>query len=94
MEIVALVPASFDTTNFFARIDHSINRRHQLGARYSLYHINTVKARVQFTNSRLDAPVNDEVGPAVGISGVTNFGTATVRRSRVTLTCSNLAGVY
>ncbi|HEV7892328.1 MAG TPA: carboxypeptidase regulatory-like domain-containing protein [Pyrinomonadaceae bacterium] len=35
------------------------------------------EARVQFTRSRLDAPVNDESGPAVNISGVANFGTAT-----------------
>ncbi|HJP91367.1 MAG TPA: TonB-dependent receptor [Pyrinomonadaceae bacterium] len=111
-----VVPASFDTANFFTRIDHSINRRNQLSARYSLYHINAInsrtvgglnavsrgtglsdtdqtvqvsnittfssrtlnEARFQFTNSRLDAPVNDEIGPAVGISGVANFGTATV----------------
>src|SRR6185369_8648680 len=32
-----VVPASFDTTNFFTRIDHSINSRNQLSARYSLY---------------------------------------------------------
>jgi hypothetical protein len=111
-----VVPASFDTTNFFTRIDHSINQRNQLSARYSLYHINAVNSRsvgglnavsrgtglndtdqtvqvsnvttfstrtlnetrFQFTNSRLDAPVNDDIGPAVGISGVANFGTATV----------------
>ncbi len=110
-----VVPASFDTTNFFTRIDHSINQRNQLSARYSLYHIDAVnsrtvgglnavsrgtglsdtdqsavvsnvttfssrtlnEARVQYTNSRLDAPVNDEVGPAVNIAGVANFGTAT-----------------
>ncbi|HLM24232.1 MAG TPA: hypothetical protein VK274_04205, partial [Pyrinomonadaceae bacterium] len=106
----------FDTTNFFTRIDHSINQRNQLTARYSLYHINAAnsrsvgglnavsrgtglkdtdqtvqvnnvttfsprtlnEARFQYTNSRLDAPVNDDVGPAVGIAGVANFGTATV----------------
>jgi hypothetical protein len=111
-----IVPASFDTINFFTRIDHSINQHNQLSARYSLYHINAVnsrsvgglnavsrgtglndtdqtvqvsnvttfssrtlnEARFQFTNSRLDAPVNDEVGPAVNIAGVANFGTATV----------------
>ncbi len=33
--------------------------------------------RFQYTNSRLDAPVNDETGPAVNIAGVANFGTAT-----------------
>jgi hypothetical protein len=111
-----IVPASFDTINFFTRIDHSINQHNQLSARYSLYHINAVnsrsvgglnavsrgtglndtdqtvqvsnvttfssrtlnEARFQFTNSRLHAPVNDEVGPAVNIAGVANFGTATV----------------
>ena len=110
-----LVPASFDTTNFFARLDHKFSDRNHLSARYSLYHItaensrtvgglNAIsrgsgidnkdqtlqvsnittissrtlnEARFQFTNSRLDAPINDEVGPAVGISGVANFGTAT-----------------
>jgi carboxypeptidase family protein len=110
-----VVPASFDTTNFFARIDHKINDRNDLSARYSLYHINAVnsrtvgglnavsrgtglndtdqtvqvsnvttfssrtfnEARFQFTNSRLDAPVNDRIGPAVGIAGVANFGIAT-----------------
>ena len=110
-----VVPASFDTTNFFTRIDHSINQRNQLSGRYSLYHIEAVnsrnvgglnavsrgtglsatdqtvvvsnvttfssrtlnEARVQYTNSRLDAPVNDETGPAVNIAGFANFGTAT-----------------
>ena len=110
-----VVPASFDTTNFFARVDHSFNERNQFAARYSLYHINAVnsrtvgglnavsrgtgladtdqtvqvsnvttisnrtlnEARFQYTNSRLDAPVNDTVGPAIGISGVANLGIAT-----------------
>jgi hypothetical protein len=36
------------------------------------------EARFQFTRSRLRAPVNDNVGPAVNIGGVANFGTATV----------------
>jgi Carboxypeptidase regulatory-like domain/TonB dependent receptor len=111
-----VVPASFDTTNFFARIDHRLNQKNQLSGRYSLYHINAVnsrtvgglnavsrgtglnntdqtvvisnvttvssrtlnEARVQYTNSQLDAPVNDEVGPAVNITGVASFGIATV----------------
>ena len=35
------------------------------------------EARFQFTRSRLAAPVNDLVGPAINISGVASFGTAT-----------------
>lgn len=33
--------------------------------------------RLQYRRSRLDAPVNDEIGPAVNIAGVASFGTAT-----------------
>jgi Carboxypeptidase regulatory-like domain/TonB dependent receptor len=40
------------------------------------------EVRFQFTRSRLVAPVNDEAGPAVNISGVTNFGTATFSPTR------------
>src|SRR4051812_36090080 len=35
------------------------------------------EARLQYTHSRLGAPVNDIVGPAVTIAGVANFGVAT-----------------
>jgi hypothetical protein len=34
--------------------------------------------RVQYLDSKLDAPLNDPVGPAVSIAGVANFGSATV----------------
>lgn len=111
-----VVPAAFDTTNFFARLDHKLNNRNQFSARYSIYHITAAnsrtvgglnnvsrgsglddtdqtteasnittinsrtlnEARFQFTHSRLDAPANDPLGPAVNISGVANFGTITV----------------
>jgi hypothetical protein len=35
------------------------------------------EARAQYTHSRLGAPVNDLIGPAVGIAGVATFGVAT-----------------
>ena len=35
------------------------------------------ETRAQFTRSRLAAPANDEEGPAINISGVASFGTAT-----------------
>ena len=40
-----VVPASFDTTNFFARFDHKLNDRNDLSGRYSLYHIGAVNSR-------------------------------------------------
>ncbi|MFY9569876.1 MAG: hypothetical protein WAV20_00580, partial [Blastocatellia bacterium] len=35
------------------------------------------EARFQYTRSRLEAPVQDSIGPAVNISGIASFGTAT-----------------
>lgn len=35
------------------------------------------EARAQYTRNRLKAPVNDAIGPAVNITGVASFGTAT-----------------
>jgi carboxypeptidase family protein len=110
-----VVPSGYDSTNFFARVDHKVNGANLLSLRYSFYDIkadnsrnvgglNSVsrgtsldnrdqtfaasnvttlsprsinEARFQFTHSSLNAPVNDETGPAVNISGVANFGTAT-----------------
>jgi outer membrane receptor protein involved in Fe transport len=40
-----VVPASFDSTNFFARLDHQLNDRNQLSARYSVYHISADNSR-------------------------------------------------
>src|SRR3954469_3466597 len=52
---------------------------HSLAASYLTTHSSgTVnELRVQYMHSRLGAPVNDIVGPAVSIAGVANFGTAT-----------------
>jgi hypothetical protein len=110
-----LVPGGYDTTNFFARVDHQFNSANLFTVRYSLYDLsafnsrtvgglNSVsrgtslrdrdqtimasnvttlsprtinEARFQFTRSRLQAPVNDDVGPAVNIAGIASFGTAT-----------------
>jgi hypothetical protein len=47
----------------------------QIMSAFSASSINEL--RIQTTRSRLSAPANDDVGPAVNISGVANFGTAT-----------------
>ncbi|MEJ7606379.1 MAG: TonB-dependent receptor, partial [Bryobacteraceae bacterium] len=105
----------WDTTNYFARLDHQMNPANQLIVRYSLYDIRSDNARsvgalnavsrgtrsddrdhavalstvsslspsainegrFQFTDSRLSAPGNDLIGPAVSIAGVANFGAST-----------------
>jgi hypothetical protein len=48
----------------------------------SLSSLTVNEARFQFTHSRLGAPVNDATGPAVNISGVASFGTATFSPTR------------
>jgi hypothetical protein len=110
-----IAPSGFDSTNFFARVDHKLNSTNLLTARYSLYDVSAAnarnvgglnavsrgaglgdldqtvavnavtnissrtvnEARFQYTRSRLTATVNDAVGPAVNITGVASFGTAT-----------------
>jgi len=105
-------PTGYDTTNYFARVDHRINDANLLTARYSIYDINSInarnvgslnaisrgtaltdrdqtiavnevatlstnvvnEARFQYTHSRLAAPINDNIGPAVSISGIATFG--------------------
>jgi len=57
---------------------------------------NTVnETRGQFTNSNLNAPANDATGPAVNISGVASFGTAsgspTARHNRLYEIVDNLS---
>jgi hypothetical protein len=65
---------------------NSISRGSNLSNRDQTFAIDNVttlspktinEARFQFTRSRLNAPVNDEMGPAINISGVASFGTAT-----------------
>jgi hypothetical protein len=58
----------------------NMNNRDQTIAVSSLGTLSTRtinEARFQYTRSRLEAPVNDPIGPAVNISGVASFGTAT-----------------
>lgn len=48
----------------------------------SLSSMTVNELRFQYVRSRLDAPVNDEKGPAVNISGAASFGTATFSPTR------------
>jgi hypothetical protein len=49
------------------------------------------EVRAQFTTSRLAAPVNDPIGPAVSIAGVANFGTSTSSPTRRDLTVAEVS---
>jgi hypothetical protein len=110
-----ITPTGYDSTNFFTRVDRSLNSANLLTGRYSFYNISSMnargvgglnaasrgtalenrdqtiainevatlsnqtanEARFQFTRSRLAAPANDLIGPAITISGVANLGIST-----------------
>lgn len=62
---------------------------------YTLSPCTVNETRAQFTNSNLAAPANDPIGPAVSISGVASFGTAsgspTARLNRLAEVVDNLS---
>lgn len=106
---------TLDTTNVFARVDHTASPSDQLTIRVNTYDVSSDNARntgglsavsrgtalenrdrtlaasnlwtmsanaiaetrAQLTRSDLEAPPNDLDGPAVNISGIASFGTAT-----------------
>ncbi len=61
-----------------ANTDHTINSQLVSSLGPSVFN----ELRVQFRRSELGAPPIDETGPAVNISGVANFGTATFSPTR------------
>src|SRR2546423_1336728 len=73
----------FDETNPLATRKDPLNQN-QFGltlsgpiARDRALWVADAEARAQYARSRLAAPVNDPIGPAVSIAGVATFGTAT-----------------
>ena len=86
-----VVPASFDTTNFFTRIDHSINRRNQLSGRYSLYHIEAVNSRtVGGLNAVSRGTGLSDTDQTVVVSNVTTLSSRSLNEARVQYTNSRL----
>ena len=87
-----VVPASFDTSNFFGRIDHRINQRNQLSARYSIYHINAVNSRtVGGLNAVSRGSGLDDTDQTVEVSNITTINIRTLNEARFQFTPSRLA---
>jgi len=87
-----VVPASFDTTNFFGRIDHKLNARNDLSGRYSLYHINAVNSRtVGGLNAVSRGSGLDDTDQTAVISNVTTLSSRTLNEARFQYTNSRLA---
>src|SRR5689334_9157761 len=86
-----VVPASFDTTNFFARIDHRLSERNQLSARYSLYHIKAVNSRnVGGLNAVSRGTGISDIDQTVQVSNVTTLSSRTLNEARFQFTHSRL----
>ena len=84
-----VVPASFDTTNFFARIDHKFNDRNQLSARYSLYHITAENSRnVGGLNAVSRGSGIGNTDQTLQVSNVTTISTRTLNEARFQFTNS------
>ena len=79
-DIAAINSRSVGGLNDVSRGTDLANRDHTIAlGNVMMLSSNTInEARVQYTRNNLEAPVKDEVGPAVNISGVASFGTATV----------------
>lgn len=87
-----VVPASFDTTNFFGRVDHQLNARNDLSARYSLYHINAVNSRgVGGLNAVSRGTGLDDTDQTVVVSNITTLSSRTLNEARFQYTNSRLA---
>ena len=70
-----VAPASFDTSNFFARLDHQVTDHHQFAARYSLYHITAVNSRtVGGLNAVNRGSGLDDTDQTIAISDVATIG--------------------
>src|ERR1041385_3833377 len=70
-----VAPASFDTSNFFARLDHQVTDHHQFAARYSLYHITAVNSRtVGGLNAVNRSSGLDDTDQTIAISDVATIG--------------------
>jgi hypothetical protein len=86
-----VVPASFDTTNFFARVDHTLNDGDQLSGRYSLYHITANNSRtVGGLNAVSRGSGLRNLDQTVAISNVISINSRTLNEARFQFTRSQL----
>ena len=86
-----VVPAAFDTTNVFARVDHKLNDRNQLSARYSLYHITAESSRsVGGLNTVSRGSGLDDTDQTIEVSNITTINSRTLNEARFQFTHSSL----
>src|ERR1700754_1965359 len=86
-----VVPASFDTTNVFLRVDHKINDRNQLNGRFSLYHIDADNSRnVGGLNAVSRGSGLANTDQTAQVSNIMSINSRSVNETRVQFTRSSL----
>lgn len=86
-----IVPSGFDTTNFFARVDHRLDESNQLTARYSLYDIKATNSRnVGGLNAMSRGTALDNRDQTFALNNVTTLSSRTLNEARFQSTHSRL----
>ncbi|HVF86048.1 MAG TPA: TonB-dependent receptor [Pyrinomonadaceae bacterium] len=86
-----VVPAGYDTTNLFARIDHRLSEANQLTARYSLYDIAAINSRtVGSLNAISRGTALDNLDQTLAGSLVSDLSGRTLNEARFQFTRSRL----
>jgi hypothetical protein len=78
-------------SNFFAKVDHKLNSRDQLSARYSLYHVSSVNSRGAGSLSYTSAAAGlEDLDQTIAVSNILMLTPRTVNETRAQFTNSNL----
>lgn len=86
-----ITPTGYDTTNFFARVDHRLNAANLLTARYSFYDIESLNARgVGGLNAASRGTALENRDQSVAISEVATLSAKTANEARFQFTRSRL----
>ncbi|MGB8508160.1 MAG: TonB-dependent receptor, partial [Pyrinomonadaceae bacterium] len=87
-----LVPGGYDTTNFFARVDHQINARNSFTATYNFYDISATNARTVGGLNAVSRGTNlDNTDHTVNLQNITAINSRSLNELRFQLRRSRLA---
>ncbi len=84
-------PNPVDSTNLFAKLDHQVSGRSQLGMRYSLYDVTSTNARgAGGLNVPSASSALDNLDQSIAVSNTLSLGSRTVIETRVQFARGNL----
>jgi hypothetical protein len=86
-----IVPSGYDVTNFFVRLDHRLNIKNLLTARYSLYEISAINSRTVGGLNSVSRGTNlSDLDQTLAINNVTTVSSRTLNETRFQYTRSRL----